>query len=64
MNHETFTDGVLVETHDDTTRTVTTYDPQGNVTATRPYTADENASADAAADLTAGPESPGRPGTP
>ena len=34
--------------HDDTTRTVTTYDEAGVVTGTRPYTADENAAADAA----------------
>ena len=33
---------------DDTTRTVTAYDESGAVTATRPYTADENAAADAA----------------
>ena len=32
---------------DDTTRTVTAYDESGAVTATRPYTADENAAADA-----------------
>ena len=34
---------------DDTTRTVTAYDETGKVTSTRPYTADENAAADAAA---------------
>ena len=34
--------------HDDSTRTVTTYDEAGVVTSTRPYTADENAAADAA----------------
>ena len=33
---------------DDTTHTVTAYDESGAVTATRPYTADENAAADAA----------------
>ena len=32
----------------DTTRTVTAYDEQGNITSERPYTADENALADAA----------------
>ena len=35
--------------HDDASRTVTTYDETGNVTSTRPYTADENAAADQAA---------------
>ena len=30
------------------TRTVTTYDESGEVVSTRPYTADENATADAA----------------
>ena len=46
MNHETFTDGVLVETHDDAARTVTDYttDPP----TVRDYTAEENAAADAA----------------
>lgn len=33
---------------DDVARTVTTYDETGTVTGTRPYTADENAAADAA----------------
>ena len=33
---------------DDDTRTVTTYDEAGAITNTRPYTADENAAADAA----------------
>lgn len=33
---------------DDQSRTVTTYDESGAVTSTRPYTADENAAADAA----------------
>lgn len=36
------------ESRDDTTRTVTTYDESGAVTSTRPYTADENAAAEAA----------------
>lgn len=34
---------------DDTTRTVTTHDEAGGVVATRPYTAEENAAADAQA---------------
>lgn len=33
--------------HDDDTRTVTIYDEAGTVTSTRPYTAEENAAADA-----------------
>lgn len=45
---ETFTNGILRERRDDTTRTVTTYDETGTVTSTRPYTAEENAAADAA----------------
>ena len=31
--------GFLIEEGDDTTRTVTTYDEDGTVTSTRPYTA-------------------------
>ena len=46
MIHETFTNGVLRERRDDTARTVTTYGPTGQVTNTRPYTAQENADAD------------------
>ena len=42
-------DGVLRERADDTTRTVTTYDEQGNITSERLYTVEENAAADAAA---------------
>ena len=38
-----------VTKHDDATRTVTTYNAQGAVTSTRPYTAAENVAADAAA---------------
>ena len=34
--------------HDDASRTVTTYDETGAVTSSRPYTADENATADSA----------------
>ena len=48
MTHDTYHDGVLVESRDDTTRTVTTYDTAGQVTGTRPYAAAENAAADAA----------------
>ena len=39
---------IYVIDHNDTTRTVTTYDEAGAVTSTRPYTAEENAAADAA----------------
>ena len=42
------TTGRVTSDHDDTTRTVTTYDETGAVTSTRPYTAEENAAADAA----------------
>ena len=38
----------MIESHDHAARTVTTYDESGAVTSTRPYTADENAAADAA----------------
>lgn len=37
----------MITQHNDTTRTVTTYDETGNATSTRPYTDDENAAADA-----------------
>ena len=40
--------GIPAETWDDTTRTVTTYDEQGNITSEHPYTIEENAMADAA----------------
>ena len=40
--------GVIRERGGDTTRTVTTYDATGAVTSTRPYTAEEDAAADAA----------------
>ena len=55
MAHDTSAGGVIRERRDDATRTVTTYDATGAVTSTRPYTAQENATADAqaAADLTA-----------
>lgn len=45
--------GVVIERADDTTRTVTTYDEQGNITSERPYTVEENAAADAAAQAAA-----------
>ena len=47
MINETFTNGVLRERRDDTTRTVTTYDAAGAVLTSRPYTAAENTEADA-----------------
>ena len=39
----------MITRHDNTTRTVTTYDESGAVTSSRPYTAAENAAADAQA---------------
>ena len=39
---------IYVIDHNDTTRTVTTYDETGAVASTRPHTAEENAAADAA----------------
>ena len=44
----TYIEGVLREQWDDDTRTFTAYDAQGQQTSTRPYTAEENAAADAA----------------
>ena len=38
----------MIHSHDDATRTVTTYDESGVVASTRPYTAEENAAAGAA----------------
>lgn len=49
MMIETYSDGRLIERHDETTRIVTTYDAQGNITSERPYTVEENAAADQAA---------------
>ena len=49
MSHELTIGGIVRQRADDTTRTVTTYDETGAVTSTRPYTADENAAADAVA---------------
>ena len=43
----------MIVSHDDANRTVTTYDASGNIISTRPYTADENATADAALAATA-----------
>ena len=37
----------MIHSHDDATRTVTTYDETGTVMSTRPYTEAENAAADA-----------------
>src|SRR5574343_1456722 len=48
MSYATYFNGVLRERADDAIRTVTTYDETGAVPGPRPYTADENADADAA----------------
>lgn len=48
MSSETYTDGVLRERWDDTTRTYKAWNASGQQTSTRPYTAAENAAADAA----------------
>ena len=47
--HQMFIGASVVLFADDSTRTVTTYDESGAVTSSRPYTAEENASADALA---------------
>lgn len=49
MSQSEYTDGVLTKFWDDTTRTYHEYDATGVETYTRPYTDDENATADAAA---------------
>ena len=49
MLHNTYRNGVLIESRNDTTRTVTTYNAAGQVSGTRPYTAAENTAADATA---------------
>lgn len=49
MTHDTYANGRLTERRDDTTRTVTTYSEAGAILGTRPYTAAENADADAQA---------------
>lgn len=49
MSWFVYTDTALIEKGDDTTRTVTTYSPAGALLTTRPYTAAENAAADAQA---------------
>lgn len=46
MTNDTYQNGILIERRDDDTRTVTTYDEQGQVIESRPYTEDENAAAD------------------
>ena len=46
MSNDIYREGSLAERWDDTARTVTTYDTAGQVTSTRPYTADENTAAD------------------
>ena len=48
MSWQIWINGAVAESGNDTTRTVTTYDETGAVTSTRPYTAEENASADTA----------------
>lgn len=48
MSTQVFTDGVLREEWDDSTRTYTEYDENGQVTGSRAYTEGENAAADAA----------------
>jgi DNA-binding helix-hairpin-helix protein with protein kinase domain len=48
MSHESWRDGKLVLRADDSTRTVTEWDAEGKETS-RPYTAEENAAADARA---------------
>jgi hypothetical protein len=47
--HQVYENGVLREQWDDTTRTYTAWDADGDQTEQRPYTAEENAQADAAA---------------
>ena len=47
MREKYSVEGYLQERADDSARTVTTYDDAGNVIETRPYTAEENAAADA-----------------
>ena len=47
MTRNYHVDGILRERWDDDSRTVTTYDETGAVTSTLPYTATENAAADA-----------------
>ena len=47
MSNDIYREGSLAERWDDAARTVTTYGATGQVTGTRPYTAPENAAADA-----------------
>ncbi len=46
MSNDIYREGSLAERWDDAARTVTTYDTAGQVTGTRPYTAQENVGAD------------------
>ena len=46
MSNDIYREGSLAERWDDAARTVTTYGATGQVTGTRPYTAQENADAD------------------
>ena len=46
MSNDIYREGSLAERWDDAARTVTTYGSTGQVTNTRPYTAQENADAD------------------
>ena len=48
MKHDVYQNGTLLSRSDAATRTVTTYDENGEVTSTRPYTQEENDAADAA----------------
>jgi hypothetical protein len=49
MSTEVYIDSILREVWDDATRTYSTYDEGGAQTSSRPYTAEENARADAEA---------------
>ena len=49
MSAETYASGVLRERWDDATRTYTTYNAQGILTNSRPYTPEEHVNADATA---------------
>jgi hypothetical protein len=54
MSTQQFTNGVLRKWGDDGSRTVKEYNAAGALTSTRPYTAAENADADAAAAVALG----------
>lgn len=49
VNHQTWKAGVLIREEDDVARTVTRWNDDGSNPQTRPYTAEENARADASA---------------